>query len=116
MSEFGISRIKEIIGQAAYDDLVDAMPGKRLTIPNQATPNHPIAAVIGFEAAQKLSVELGTMQFELPMSGHKKKVILAALQNGEPSSSIARRHFVSRRFVLRLKAEAAKTAPHPSLF
>jgi Mor family transcriptional regulator len=102
-----LQEIVRLIGLQATLSLVERLGGLRIYIPAEATPEHPIAALIGVENLAKLCAEYSVdgigLRFELPNA----KRALNAVRNAQ-----IREQFAASKSVRDLAAEHRLTERH----
>lgn len=109
MRENWQAQVRELIGEAAWQLLCEAFPDKSFIIPKSINENHFLASAIGLELAQNLCREFAGIYITIPISAAKNARIIADLQKSDSPVIIAKRYFVTRRHVekLRRKMETA---------
>lgn len=97
--------VRDCIGESAYLALINSFGGKKIYVPANLGPHHPLSQVIGLDAAQKLSSEFQGVHLNLPASTRKQAHILADLERGKSVSLVAATYWVTPRYVRLLKAQ-----------
>lgn len=105
-----IEDLESIMDETTYVAFLGHFGGRRLYVPKNMTANHPIARVIGFEAATVLSDYLQGESVDLPTldkyhSRIKRRKILELRKNGMSFDMIAWECKCSRRFVVQVCAD-----------
>lgn len=96
--------------------LLLAYPGMDLKVPKTIDADHPLARVIGFEAASKLSRLAGGTRFYIPAAlarAERNRYISDAYGAGDTVEEIALRHGLTARHVLRILARTCTGATSP---
>lgn len=97
--------LRLLIGDELYGVLAADFGGRRLYIPENVGPHHPLAVSIGLDAAVKISHVYGGMGIDIsPAAGLKIKV-LRLYKSGTPKERIGAKVGVSRRHVYRIIAD-----------
>lgn len=103
-----VEQLAETIGPEAYQQLLEALGGRRLHVPAQAGPNHYLVATIGQDAANKLCAAFDNDRIDLPLGERKRALILQALARKTPIVTIAKTYYVTERYVYKVQAAANK--------
>lgn len=110
MSNFSgiLADIEAVIGTTATLKLVSERGGTKISIPKKPTEKCLLVQIIGFDLAEKLSLEFGSGDILIPMGHFKgmgRKKVLAAkmLEQGLSSNTIAAELDIHERTVRRVK-------------
>ncbi|MBK5937162.1 Mor transcription activator family protein [Halorhodospira halophila] len=92
------------IGHTATVRLLRAYGGRRVYIPVNIAPDHPLAAAIGYRACEPLAQRWGGERLDIPddqtaILDLRNRQIVAQYTGGEPIRSLARRYGLSPRMV-----------------
>jgi len=87
-----LAEIAELIGEEAALALAKAFGGTTVLIRKSVVDGDPMAAVVGLEAARRISREIGWGNIEIPLARHwmMKNEILRLLDQKLSESAIAR--------------------------
>lgn len=100
-----LMRALDGVGKQTIIRLLLAYPGMDLKVPKKLHADHPLARVIGFEAASKLSRLAGGARFYVPSAfarEQRNNYMSAAYRAGDTVDEIARRHGLTSRHVERI--------------
>lgn len=109
-----LAEIADVAGEAAAEAIARAKGGGRMSIPAKVGPSHWLAALVGIEAAQKISRHFtsgrGTVEIEVPLGqagtlARAYRTMHRMIVDGRSSDEIARVVGMTRRTVLRNKAK-----------
>ncbi|ESQ78491.1 hypothetical protein [Asticcacaulis sp. YBE204] len=103
-----LAEVREVIGDAAYGLLLSELGGKRLYVPKSAGQHTVITAAIGAEASAALSQRFGGESLTLPASARKQGLILGDVAAGMTTIDVARKYYISDRYVRYLKARTVQ--------
>lgn len=107
--------IVELIGVEKAAALSLALGGRRIYVPRNPGPHHPLAAAIGEEAAQAVAAEFPSHRLDIPLTAGKRKMIVS-LRNDQRLSiaRIAQELRCTERHVYQVLAD--EKAQQPGLF
>ena len=112
-----VANLRLILGVATARLLSDRLGGRRLYVPRDPGPNHPISAAIGHEAAMQLAAAFPSEKIDVPMAPAKQEEIRRMRANGMTVSTIAREAGCTERWVYRtLAAPEGPQTQAPGLF
>lgn len=111
-----VERIVEVVGLAAALRLAERFGGRRLYVPQpeRLKAESPLAAVLGFDLAQKFAFEWRGMEIVVPRCveylrrARDRQIHLDA--KSMSAAEIAAKHGMTERHVFRVLAEAAPAA------
>lgn len=106
--------ITALIGEDLMRALSYHLGGKIVYIQNTATPNSPLAAAIGIEAAKRVSDVYGGMKFEVPNRIGRDIEVLALHKAGVSNIQIAHQMRLTRKTVASI-IERHEHERHPRL-
>lgn len=113
-----LNRIADVAGLAAALKLGSEKAGEQIHIPKSMSPENDLAKLIGFEAAQKMSLAFGGGNLLIPaaLSGNRRRIrstIDDMIDNGHSDNEIVRATGVCRRTVTYRRAELKKDDGSP---
>lgn len=100
-----IQEIQQLLGEAATAKLVEKYGGgMAVYIPLKVNPNHPLAELLGLEAAQFLGDEFGGLSIEIPRNvalerEQRNRLIAADWAAGMRQGEIALKHKLTVRHI-----------------
>lgn len=99
-----LDELVQLIGHHHAIELLRAWGGRRIKVPADLDQDHPLAFVVGLEAAQKMAHHYGHINLDLPAERNflidlRNAAILSAFQAGSSISALASMYGVSRRQV-----------------
>lgn len=99
-----LDELVQLIGHHHAIELLRAWGGRRIKLPEKIDQDHPLAFVVGLEAAQKIVHHYGHINLDLPAERNylidlRNAAILAGFQGGSSISALAGLYGVSRRHV-----------------
>lgn len=107
--------VTALIGEDLMRALSYHLGGKIIYIQNTVTPHSPLAAVVGVEAAKKISDVYGGMKFEVPNRIGRDIEVLALHKAGVPNTQIAHQMRMTRKTVASI-IERHTRKKQPTLF
>lgn len=105
-----LDQLIELLGETIALNLVDALGGTRVFIPQNPDAQSPLAVKLGLDTARKLAEVLGGERVELPKPAARRARILELRQAGLTVDTIALELGCTRRRVFQVLAEARATA------
>jgi len=108
--------IRQLIGDELATRLSLAFGGRRLYVPRQPGPHHPIAVAIGLAAALVIAREFGSARLDIPVTAGKRARIKTLLASKVSISEIARALHCTERHVYYVQAELQRGQRPPDLF
>lgn len=102
MKEFDkptLTSVTYIITHEGMKTLSYYLGGKRIYIPKDMPPGHPLAVAIGLKAAQDLSKAFGGQTFDVPSKSGRKVSVMMMREEGLSVSQIAHKLRCSRTYV-----------------
>ncbi len=110
-------QVVDLIGAQAGAALCRRFGGRRLHIPKDPAPNHPIAVVIGPVEAKFLGQQFGGLRIDIPMSHGRREEVVRLLGLGWTPARIAETVPCTERWVYAIREEvAADTGEQLDLF
>ena len=103
-----IEMAKSAIGDDAYRQLCETLPGRRIYVPSTCTPNHYLTSIIGIEKANALCDACAGIEIIIPITEAKRNQIRAEIKKGTKIYDIASKFYVHRRYVEREKRKMAE--------
>lgn len=100
--------MQRLLGEAATAKLVEKYGGgSRVYIPLKVEHNHPLAELLGLEAAQFLGDEYGGLSIEIPRNvalqrEQRNRLIFADWQAGMNKAEIALKHKLTTRYIRKI--------------
>lgn len=98
-------RAVEILGPEGVALLSRDFGGKRVYVPRNPGPDHPLSVCLGHKLALDLADALVQEFLEPPLTAGKRLRILQLLQQGEKPERISHMIGCSRRFVFKVRSE-----------
>lgn len=108
------AQIVAAIGETAAGQLSARFGGRRLYIPRDPGPHHPITVVVGAEAAKILAADHSGRHVDVPLSLGVRARILDLSRQGVQVSRIAEMLRCTERHVYYVRAEAREDGEDPS--
>lgn len=99
-----LDELVQLIGHHHSIELLRAWGGRRIKLPETVDQDHPLAFVVGLEAAQKIVHHYGHINLDLPAERNflidlRNAAILSDFQGGSSITALACIYGVSRRQV-----------------
>lgn len=115
-----IDDVAAIIGFSATVRLIQWYGGRNIYVPDQASPGHPLVALMGESALRALCSEFGNQTLWVPASTERadvalKKSVAKAVLKGRGSAEISAELGISQRQVQRLRRELEDAGLLPTL-
>lgn len=101
------AEVAAVIGDEAAAVLAAAFCGQPLYVPQHPGPEHPVSKAIGYEKAALLGAYFYTTKLDFPVGPAKRRAIRDLKAQGLGNRDIARRLWVTDRFVRMVLAETA---------
>lgn len=105
-----LNRIADVIGLALALRLAEHFGGGEIYVPLRVREDHPVARVIGVDAAAQLARELGGhagARIDVPKADDvtragRNRAIVAAVETGVSKQALARQHGLTTRWVRKI--------------
>ena len=101
------TEVAAVIGDEAAARLAAAFCGRDVYVPRDPGPDHPVALAIGIDKARLLGEYFFATKLSFPVGPAKRQAIRALRAQGLDNREIARRLWVTDRFVRMVVAESA---------
>lgn len=117
-----LNQIADVAGVEAAIAIGQSKAGQQIYIPEKVTPDHWLTALVGLDAARKISAEFGSRHIIIApaMAGAKRKraaLIADLIEKGYSTNEITRITGVARSTVMEHRAKRPpKDDPQGSLF
>jgi len=111
-----LDEIAEVIGEEAAWRLARHFGGRRLFVPAELRPNHPIAVAIGAAAAARLVEHFREETLSVPKRVERQRRVHELARRGLTRQRIAEETDYSERQVYRLLAQRAEETRQFDLF
>jgi DNA-binding NarL/FixJ family response regulator len=105
------ANLKRLLGDDGARALADAFGGRRLYVPKEPGPHHPLTVVIGPESAAALASAFHGMTLDIPMLPATRAEILRLDALGWTRRAIARELKVTERWVYKTLSQAPTSPP-----
>lgn len=101
-----LADVEAVAGAEAARRLAEAFGGRRLYLPREPGPHHPISACLGHAAALELCRAIGGFPLDVPLGAGRRAEILRLKAEGLGPLEIQRRVKCSRSTVFKVLREA----------
>ncbi|MBI1262971.1 MAG: hypothetical protein GC184_14735 [Rhizobiales bacterium] len=108
--------IRNLVGAETAAKLSAVFGGRRLYVPRNPGPHHPLAAAVGLEAARHIAREFGSARLDIPLAPGKRARIIAMRAEKISVADIAKALLCTERHVYYVLADNSSDARQDDLF